>query len=188
MGVQGVHGPPNSEQGRTRSEKNDNKKQKCFSFQRRLSRSGVLNLLLTTSYFCVFQIMKIYQPKYRSIFTACTVLYLLYCTYCAVLILLYLLFCTFCIILYLLYLFLFNGWHYNLSCTIHYFCISQGKTSCQVCLFWAKLWKAITRKPFVRLSWIFLWKYILANSIRHLQERFWRSTSRPRSTRWACQV
>jgi hypothetical protein len=99
--------------------------------------------------------------------TYCTVLivlYLLYCTYCTVLIPLYLLFCTYCtycIILYLLYLFAFSTWDYSKCCTIQYFCISQGKTRYQICIFSAKLWKVITRKPFVRLSWNFCIKIFL---------------------------
>jgi hypothetical protein len=79
---------------------------------------------------------------------ALIVLHLMCCTYCAALIVLYLLFCTFCtycIILYLLYLFLFSTSHYTKCCTIQYLWISQGKTRCQVCLFWAKFWKAITQ-------------------------------------------
>jgi hypothetical protein len=43
--------------------------------------SGVRKLLLTMSYFSIFQLMMICQPKYGTVFTACTVLYLLNCTY-----------------------------------------------------------------------------------------------------------
>jgi hypothetical protein len=37
------------------------------------------------------------------------------------------------------------AWHYTRYCTIQYLCISKGKTRCQICPFWTKLWKAITR-------------------------------------------
>jgi hypothetical protein len=80
-----------------------------------------------------------------------TALYLLCCTYCTVLAVLYL--------LYLLYLFVFSTWFYSKCCSI------QGKTRCQICLFWAKVWRAITPKLFVRLSWIFLCKCILTSFI-----------------------
>jgi hypothetical protein len=109
-----------------------------------------------------------------------TVLYLFWCTYCTLLTVLYLLFCTYCIyciVLYLLYLFVFSTWQYSKCYIIQYFCISQDKTRCQICPFWAKLWKAITRKPLVCLSWNFLWKYILTNFIWDLPERSWGSTS-----------
>jgi hypothetical protein len=68
-----------------------------------LLKAGVLNLLLTTNYFSIFQVMMIYKLKYGTVFTGCTVLYLLYCTYCTAFIALYLLY-----LLYILYLFLFS--------------------------------------------------------------------------------
>jgi hypothetical protein len=63
-----------------------------------LPKAGVLNLLLTTSYYSIFRLIRIYQLKYciyRTVFIARTVLYLLYllcCTYYTVLTVLYLLY------------------------------------------------------------------------------------------------
>jgi hypothetical protein len=70
---------------------------------RGLPKAGVHNLLFTMSYFFIFEPMRIYQSKYETVFTASTVLYLLYCIYCAVLIVLYLLYYTYCTVLIVLY-------------------------------------------------------------------------------------
>jgi hypothetical protein len=39
-----------------------------------LPKAGVHNLLLTASYFSIFQLMRLYQSKYETVFTASTVL------------------------------------------------------------------------------------------------------------------